>query len=321
MAFGTESHLRLARQDSGGTAAATTTSFHSIPIVSESLVTAIPDLISDTIRARYEEGPSILGILGVQGDVVLRPNPDQMAVFLYAFTGVISSTQLNSCYNHVFVPRQTRFDENLFNVPWTIEKYAGVDEAHFYHDAQCARMTIEIAAAQYLRASANFMARTTSTAARTTPTFPSGVEWSWNQASISLASAAFVEWENVTLTMDNNPQFVAMLDGTKLYRRILRNGYRTFRITGTADLPNNDEYDRFRAGSEAALDITLKGLSISSGNIETLRVQIPSFRYTNYPIGISGQNRITVGFEGRAVYNPGSGYAAIFTVTNTRIAY
>lgn len=315
MAFGTESALRLARQNSGGTASAAASLW--IPIISENVVVSNPLLISDTIRGRYEEGPAIQGIVTVQGDTVVRPHPVQMAALLYAACGAISSTALNSAYQHVFSPVETRFDEQLALVPWTIEKYVSVGSAFQYTDSLVNRMSIELVAGQYLRSTVNWVARVASLMAKNTAAFPTGVEWAWNQVSLSLDAAAFTDWESFTLTMDNALAPVAVFDLTRNNKRLLRNGFRTFRITGTSDLPNGLQYDKFIAGSEMALDVTLKGLTISSGNIETLRIQAPNFRYSAWPVGISGPNRITVAFEGTLIYNTGSASSVLFTVINT----
>ena len=39
------------------------------------------------------------------------------------------------------------------------------------------------------------------------------------------------------------------------------------RVSGTLDMPNNNEYDQFRAGSEMALAIEVVGLVVAKGAI------------------------------------------------------
>lgn len=321
MAFGGEAYVRVARQNSYNVAVTAAGSFHAVPFVSENLAVQVPELISDTIRARFEEGPSARGIMSAQGDIVIRPSPDQMGIFAYAISGVISSTQINSTYRHVFVPTQTRFGPDIAVTPWTIGRFAGVTREDQFTDCQLNRLQVEIVAGQYLRATGNWMARVHSGQANVSPTFVEAAEYTWNQASLSLNNAALIDWEQVTITIDNQLTMNPTLDGTLLNRRILRDGYRLIRVSAIADLPDLDEFDTFRAGSVQPLDITVEGTSISSGNVETLRFIIPSFRYSAFPVAVSGPGRVTVNLEGRAIYNQGSALAIQITVQNTRTNY
>ena len=327
MSFGTDAYFRLARQTSGNVAVTTATSFHVVPIISHNLATAVPELISDTIRQRYEEGPSAAGIVSAAGDVSFRFHPSALGPFLYAALGPSVSTVVGSSFRHVFTPVQptSRYGPDYALNPFTIGAGIGTDSEEFqFTDGQCNRLSLEFVAGQYMRGTANFMCRISSLAAAVTVTQPSGVEFTWNQASVSLRGAASVDYENVTITVDNNLTFLATLDGQTVNRRILRNGYRTIRISGTADMPDNNEYDQFRAGSEMALAIETVGATINATCTESnerLRIRVPAFRYSSYPVGVSGPNRISVGFEGRAVFHVGSALAMDITLVNTRTAY
>ena len=322
MAFGTEFAIRAARQNSGGTVVTAAGSFHNIPFVSETLVVAVPELISDTIRARYDPGPSARGIVSAGGDIVIRPSPDQIGLFAYAVMGTISSTQINSAYRHISVPTQTLFGSAIGITPFTLLKYPGVGTSDMQFTDSCLnRLAIEIVAGQYLRATANWMCRISSLTAQSSGSFVEAAEYTWNQVSLSLGGAALTDWEALTFTIDNGLEFVPTLDGTTVNRLLLRNAFRQINIAGTADLPDLDEWNTFRAGSLTTLDATIEGTSISSGNVETLRFIVPAFRYSAFPISAPGPNRTTVGFEGRAVYHQGSGLAMQITVINTRTGY
>ena len=322
MAFGSEFALRIARQSSSTVVATAPGSFHNVPFVSEGLVTDVPELISDTIRARYEPGPSAPGIVSAMGDIVLHPSPDQIGLFAYAAMGIASSTQINSTYRHIFVPTQVRYTDRIAIQPFTILKYAGVDTSDFQYTDSCLnRLAIDIVAGQYLRATANWVCRISSLVAQSSGTFVEAQEYTWNQASISVGGAAMTDWQSVTLTIDNGLEMVPTLDGTTVNRLILRNNFRQINLSGTADLPDLDEWKTFRAGSRTPVIITIEGTSIGSGNVETLKFDLPDFRYSAFPIGASGPTRVTVGFQGRAVYHPGSALAFMVTCINTRANY
>lgn len=322
MAFGTEFALRIARQSSSTVVATALGSFHNVPFVSEGIVTAVPELISDTIRARYEPGPAAAGLVSAQGDVVTRPSPDQVGLTMFAALGVISSTQINSTYRHIFVPTHVRYTDRIGLQPFTILKYPGVGTEDFqFTDCCLNRLSIEIVAGQYLRETSNWICRVSSLTAQSSGTFVEAQEYTWNQASVSIGGVAMTDWESLTITIDNGMEMVPTLDGTTVNRLIVRNAFRQLNITGTADLPDLDDWKTFRAGSYTPLDVTIQAATISSGNVETLRFQIPQFRYNAFPIGASGPTRVTVGFEGRAVYHQGSGLAMMVTVINTRAHY
>jgi hypothetical protein len=326
VSFGTEAHIRVARQDSANAPVSATTSFHSIPFVSETMAVGIPDVISDTIRARYDPGPSVQGLLQAGGEITCRVHPISIGLFLYAICGQCSTSVSVSGFSHVIQPVDTRFYDEIALVPWTIEKYAGADEAHFFHDCNAARFMLEITPGAYMRSSVGWIARTHSAATKSTPSFPSGLEYTWNQASISIAGAGNILWETMALTIDNALDGIPALDGTVVNRRILRNGFRNIRISGMMDFPNNNEFDKFRAGSEQPVIVTITGptgalASCGSGNPDRLRIDIPAFRYATFPVAVTGPNRVTVAFDGRAVYHVASAASIRFTVTNTLAVY
>jgi hypothetical protein len=302
-----------------------TTSFINVPIVSETMVTNIPPLVSDTIRARYEEGPVSQGIISPGGGLSFRLHPTTLGAFLYAVTGVCTTTGVGCSYQHSFIPVTSAFTADFAINPYTIEIYRGVDEAHFYHDACANRMSMDISGGQFCRGSVDWICRTHSTAAKGTPTFPAGDEMTWNQASVSLGGAASTIFDNVTVTLDNALGAYAALDGTKVNRRIQRNGFRTLAVAGTVDFPNNDEFDKFRAGTEQRFELTLlTGVivgSFAAPIYETLNIIVPSLRYDSFPINVGGPSRLTVGFAGRGVYNTGSGHAMKITLINSHPTY
>lgn len=321
-AFGIESALRIARQSSAGGVVSAPASFFSVPFISETLTVDIPPLVSDTIRARYEEGPVSQGLLTAGGDVNFRIHPITAGIFLRGWCGQASSTAVGSAFQHIFLPVQTGYATDVAVNPYTIEIYRGVDEAHWFHDACLNRLTLEIAPGQFGRGTATWLIRTHSAAAQSSGSFPGGDEFTWNQASVSLGGAASTIVEGVTFTFDNALEASPALDGTKVARRIQRNGFRTVRVSGTLDFPSNDEFDKFRAGTEQTLDVTLRsGVTVSSGYLESLRIEVPTFRYDAYPLGVSGPNRITVAFTGRGVYNTGSAAICRLTLVNTQAAY
>ena len=323
MSFGNQAFVRVARQASAGAPASATTSFFSVPFISETMVTNIPPLVSDTIRARYEEGPVSQGIVSPAGDINFRLHPIVLGAFLYAVHGQESAAAVGSGFQHTFIPVTTTFYSDIHLNPYTIEVYKGADLSYFYQDAVADKMTLDITGGQFGRGSVSWICRTTSTASASTPAFPGGDEFTWNQASVSLGGSGVTIFDNISFTINNAMTAIPALDGTKSPRRIQRNGFRTMTINGTVDFPDNTEYNKFRAGSAQALRVTLTSPVVvnSAGLCETLDIQVPTMWYDSFPVSVPGPNRITVAFVGRAKYNVGSALAWQITLVNTQAQY
>lgn len=318
--FGVNAHFQLARQNSGGTAVTNMTSFHPIPFVSETLETNINPLVSDTLRGRFDEGPVRQGLLTVQGDVVLRPQPRFIPAFFYGVTGTISSTNLGSGHQHFFVPVQTQWGDDLALPPWTAEIYKDGQNAYQFTDVQISRLAMEVTGGQLVRFTAGLLARVSSEKSATTPTPPDENEFTWNQASVSLGGTGWPNFESLTLTIDNALESVALLDGSLNARRIVRNNYRMLRATGTVDIPVNSItglFGDFRNGTERTLVLTVEGSQISSGVNYRYKVDVPRFRYDTWRVNVGGPGRVTATFDGRALFSTGSNMLFLLSCQNS----
>ena len=323
--FGGLTTFQIARQTSGRVAVTDMTSFHPIPLISDTIETQIAELVSDGMRARFDEGAIQQGLVSAQGDVSFRWAPSIIPVFFRAFTAVISTTALGSGDQHFLVPTQTEFDNDFSVTPHTIESYRDGQLAHQYLDACMNRLTVEFRGGQLLGGTATFMARTSSGKAATAPTYRTETDFTGNQASVSLGGVGWPHFEVLTLTFDNALEYVATLDGSDSPRRIKRGGLRTVRIGGTIDIPVTSAggmWADFRAGTERQLIVTAEGgTSISSGVFNRMKIDVPTFRYSTWPVGVTGPGRVTVGFAGRAVYNAGSGMLCLLSAQNSWALY
>ncbi len=317
MAFGQEGYLSISKQNTWGTS---TNSWHYIPIESESMTHNIALLASNVIQQRYDEPSPHQGIQTFDGDISTEINPIDMGHFLKGVFGVSSAVAAQSGYvnTHTFTPVQSRFDGNAALTPYTCNVYRGVDEAFQITDCQFNTMEINVAANGIAKMRVGVIGRVNSLIAATTASYhTSGAEYTWDTASVSISNTAVTDFENITVNLDNKLEGISFLDGTHYHSKVLRNGFREVRVSGTIDLPNLDEYDAFVAQSERQLIMTLTGTQVRSGYYEYLKVDIPKFRYETFPINISGPNRLSVGFAGRAVYHTGSLTSIKITAQNT----
>jgi len=323
--FGAAATFQIARQNSGGTATTNMTSFHPVPFFGESIQTEIAEIGFDSMRGRFDEWETRQGMISVAGDVSFRPQPEVLPAFFYGLTGTISSTAVGSATRHIFMPTQDEFGPDLDLVPWTVELFKDNQLAYQYMDGQINRLALECRGGQLLQATANIMARTSSGKAETTPTYRTGTEWAWNQASVSLGGQAYPNLETVTFTFDNALEFVPLLNGTQFASRIKRGGFRTLRIAGTLDLPVTSGFglwDDFRTGTQRQLIVTwTQGTAISSGWFHTVQIDIPIFRFSRWQAAAGNPGRITAAFDGRAVFSTGSNTLFQLSVVNSWVSY
>lgn len=321
MAFGTDGYIGISKQESYSVA---TSAYHWMPFVSEGITDAIEVLMEETIRDRYDEPPTIEGLTTVEGDIAFELNPIDSGLLWYAACGQASSTALQSGYvfQHEFLPIQTRFDSNLALQPVCMHIYRGVDEAFEYMDGQLSSIEFNLAAGALAKLSTTWICRTSSLRTALTASYHTDTQaFAWHAASISMAGTGITDYEEINVSINNALEGVSLIDGTKVYSRIHRNGFREVRVSGTIDLPDLNEYDQFRSQSERQLILTLTGDEVRSGYNESFVINIPKFRYETFPVNIGGPGRITVGFAGRAIYHTGSGCSIKMTMVNTLASY
>lgn len=317
MAYGMTGHLGISRQQSFGTA---TTSYEFLPIISESLTTNIEQLVEEGMRGRYEEGPSQEGLLTVAGDIVFEPHPVMVGHFLRGVMGQASGSLVTSAYSWAFAPGTTDFDDKTALPPYTLEVYRDNGLAWQFTDAVVNALNFEITGGTIMKATASVLARVSSLATKSAPSYPAGNPYLWSAASFSVAGAAFSDLEECTLTIENNIEGVTFLDNTKRHGKYKRTGYRNFAFSGTMDFATQSQYSVFRSSAEQAMVLTFTGDAIGA-SFNTLKFDMPSVRYETFPVAMGGPGRITIGFDGKAKYNTGSAQAINVTLVNTRGSY
>jgi len=319
MGYGVNGHVGFSAQQSFKTAV---TSFDYVPFISETITTNVEELIQENMLARFDEPESKPGILWVGGDIAFEPHPTLLGHFLRGVTGQASSTAVDSVLSWQFVPKQTDFSDNCALPPFTMEIFLDVGSSYQFTDVLIHTLTIDINAGEITKCNASVIGRVSSLMAKNTPTFGAGDPWTWDQASVSFGGSANELFETLSISIENPIEGVPTLDNTQLYNRFKRNGFRMSKMAGTMDFSDQTEFNLFRLNSHQAVVITLTdATAISSGRNNVVKLDMPKFRYVSYPIEASGPNRISVSFEGKAMYDTTSNYAILPTLTNTRISY
>lgn len=303
-------HAGICFQQSFGTSFVS--SFEWFPIISESITESIAPLINEGMTGIFEEGDTFEGAHEVAGDMSFNALPYLMNRVFKAWFGVDSYTATASDYwTHTFKPRTNDWANHAAVPPMTIECYRDAGSGFLYSDCLANQITLEFAYGAFVKASMSVIGAGFATSAKQTPSYPAGSEYVWDQCSISLGGTGINEMSTVSLTFANNLEGKGTLNGSKFFNRIKRGGFRTIEVSGTILFTNQTESDAFRNQTERRLVITTKQGS------QSMIIDIPSLRYTAFPVNIGGPGQIEVGFSGSAKYNSSSGTMIAITTTTS----
>jgi len=321
MPYGIEGHIGIGFQDSYGTSEVG--SYHYFPLINESLNETIPELISEGIRGRIDEGTNFEGFHEIGGDIVVDVHPILIGKLIKAFCHTTSydATLVASHYTHEFMPAPVDWGSLAAVPPMDIEVYRGAGSAHQYYDCLLNSLTLEIAHGALIKATGNIIGGNAAKVVKTEDAYLTGSEWTWDQASISIGGNAVDEASTLSITFNNNLAAKGTLDGTKLPNRIKRDGPRTIELAGTMLFDDDTEFDLYRAQTRQQFIITIEGQACSSGYNTALEIDLPAVIYTAFPPNISGPGHIEASFTGKAKYDAGSATAVKFTLVNTLATY
>ena len=315
MAQGLLGFFGLMRQNSFGTPV---TSFYYVPIISESVTKAIAQLDEGNLRVRLGESPVYEGLNTISGDITFNPHPLEIGHFLYGLCGrEVATTAVGSgVVDHSFAPTHTGlFDAYAALPPYSLEVHRDSDQSFRYNDAQINRLEFRVNQGALVEATAGFIARQSSLVAETTPTFraPNSV-WAFQQASVSLASAANADIESLVFTVERAIEGRATLDGQRYISRYAKSGPDTVRVSGVLDFRVSSEFVEFNTQTQRALVLNV-AMDPTSG--PSLRIHVPLFRYEAFPINLGGPGRLTASFTGRGAFDTTSNTGIMFFLTNS----
>lgn len=319
MAEGVFAFLGVSAQQSFGTA---TTSNEFIPFNSEALTTEVEPLMESGIRNRLGEPPTHEGMETIAGDITIEPDFVNIGHFIKGVFGscVTSTTGAGSGtqYTHTFTPLvSSDFDEKSSIPPYTVTVHRDVTSAFRFTDTVFNTLALTLTAGQLTTMTVGMIAKATSIVSMGASSFVTSAFIStWNVASISIGAAANTIIENMTISFDNQVEGVPFLDGTKTIGKFKRTGWQMVRVSGTMDFESLSEFYQFQSQTERALFITLDDSNVTSLN--NLTIDIPGFRYETFPINVGGPGRVSVDFNGRAIYNTTSNYAIQIVLVNSR---
>jgi hypothetical protein len=320
MAYGQEGHIGVGFQDSLGTA--NVDSFDYMPFISETLTENIEDLISESLSSRLEEPDAYEGMHANEGEIAMEVHPHNIGKFLKAWAGQESVSYTVSMYSHNMVPLSNDWeDERAALQPMTIEVYRDTGSAYQYFDMMCNQLTFEISQGAIYKCTAGMIGAQFAWMAKTTPSYETGSYYTWDTVSVSLAGSAVSDIAELSITLNNNLEGKAYLDGNKYHSRILRREYRTIELSGTMLLVGDAEARVYRARTGQRLVVSATDPTTVMLDHNRLEIDIPQMRYTSFPANIAGPQLVEISFDAKGGYDSTSSYAVQFTLTNTTAEY
>ena len=319
MGYGQLGHLALSFQNSFGTTS--TTSFHYIPLVSETVGEKIERIVEGSLYARLAESPVREGVHELAGEVRTEAHPVYLGVFLKAALGQGTVTAQGSTFLHQFIPAKADWDSFAAAPPLTAEVHRDVGSAFVYSDLVAEGLTLEIAHGQLLTANLEVLGGRFSQKAAGVPSYREGRPWSWDVASASYNGVGQSDLRQLSVRFGNQLATQHSLSGQKTPRRIKRAGAQQVTVEGSLLFESQTLFQAFAKQDEQRLLVTLRGEPVSSGYDALLTVDIPRLRFQEFSPQIGGAGAVEVGFTATGVYDTTSGYALRVTLVNTQPSY
>jgi len=323
MPYGQDAEIGIAFQTSHGTAVSDVSSFYPLPFLSESITPDVPELISNNMQGRFDEGESFAGARNVGGTISNESQPISLGVALKSICGTPTVVTSAAIFTHTFLPATADFDSNVINIPMTMNKnLADGGQVPVYRDLVATRLELSCTNGEFMMAALNLTGGTVDAKTTSKDFGTLGVaakKWTWDVTSVELGGAANVEFDSLTVIQDEQASSRWTLQTTRDPARVKRDSFRQVRINGTIRFMDQTEYDIFLALTLQNLKITFTGpTEIQSGFFDQLLIEAPNFKYLSHPLEFSDPSELTVAFEGKADYNIGSGHSIKYTVINTQ---
>lgn len=326
MTYGAQTKVGLARQTSGGTAVTQATSYHGIGFVSHDVGLEKDEVVSENLIGRFEQGAVYDGINRVLGTIEFEVTPRNLHTALAAVVNhsPVSVTSA-SIRTLTFLPNTVDYDSTYVKAPWTMySQFTDSNSAEQYYDLQFGQLELIISNGQFTRGrmTANGGARTATgvgSAAVSPDANDVGVLYPWNTTSLSIGGTGFGEFSDLTITLNENIEPVYANNSSLAPMKYARAGFREVTVSGTLLLQSRSLFNDFITSTQRRMLVTLVNTrtAVQSGYYNTLVIDIPQLKFTNFKLPIAGVGEVSIPFQARGVLDPSSGYSIQFTTITT----
>lgn len=289
---------------------------YGTPVVASKFI----EIISETIKlARAPIPKSVLRgasfrntfqpIKVIAGDVLTEFMFDGQGTLLKHALGAVLTSGAGPDFTHVITL------VTALQIGLTIDLARDV-QGFQYHGMKTNTLAFEAAVDQILRVTYGFIGEDEALISPSTPTFPVEQLALMTSGSFTV-DAADTDVDSFSITLDNK-----IVPRSKLFASLTKEPVRNERreITGTftADFENTTLYDKFTAGSQAALVLIFTGATLGGSNY-SLKLELKNVRFNGETPGIAGPGIIKQVVPFSAYFDESSGDdALIITLVNAQ---
>lgn len=326
MTYGAQVKFGVARQTAGATPVTIPTSFHGMAFVSHDVGLEKDELISANLIGRFEQGAVYPGTSRVNGTIEFEVTPRNVhAALAMGVNWSPASVTSASIRTLTFLPNTQDYDATYVKAPWTIySQFTDSNSAEQFYDCQAGQLELQVTNGQFLkgRLTINGGKRTATgvgSAAISPDVADVGVLYPWNVCSISVGGSAVGEMSDITVTLNENIDALYTNNASLDPYKFTRTGFREVTVAGTLFVVNRTLFNNFAADTQARLLITLMNTrtAVQSGYFNTLTIDVPQMKFTQFKMPVSGPGEVSVPFQARGVIDPSSNYAVQFTTITT----
>jgi len=206
MGYGLNSKIGIAFQSSFGTAASLS-SLHWIPFLTESVGRNLPPLRSENMRGIFDQGDRSSGLATVDGELEAEAQAVPLGALFKAVLGnltTVDSSTTAQLFTHTYKPRTSDHQISCAEQPITYYKDLDVsDDPQVFFDLAGTLLEINIANGEFLKAKIGFVGGQRTTQSSVGYVLDTGKRWTWDVASFQLGGVANGELTAFNVSIDN----------------------------------------------------------------------------------------------------------------------
>lgn len=326
MSYGAQIKFGLARQSAEGTAVSAPTSFHGFALTAEQTGLTKEELISKNLVGRFEQGAVYSGVANIAGTIDFELTPRNLGAALAAAVNWSpASVTSGSVKTYIFLPNTADYSSTAVKAPFTIYKqFSDANSAEQFYDCEAGQLELTIGQGAFVRGQLTVNGGQRSpngvgSMAVVPDAADVGVLFPWNVASISYGGAAVANYSELTVAVNDNVKPLYAINGTLTPFKFTRDGFREVTVRGTIYFNDRSALNNYVAETQARLLVTLVNTrtAIQSGYFNSLTIDVPQLKITEFKPAVSGPGEVSVPITGRGVLDPNSYYAIQYTLTNT----
>jgi hypothetical protein len=330
MSYGAQAKVGFARQTNPGSyviATASPNSFHAMGFVSHNIGYESDELISQSLIGKFEQGASYAGASRVNGTIEFEATPRNILTALGLAVNYQPAT-VNSGTNRnwTFLPNTVDYDSSYIKAPWTMySQFSDSQSADLFYDMQFGQLDFVLSQGQFTRgrlqcAGGARVANGVGSSSIVPDASDASRLFPWNVASVSYGGAALSTASDMTISLNENVAALYTINGTLTPFKYTRTGFREVTVNGTFYMTDRSMLNNFTGQTQARLLVTLISTiaAIQSGYYNTLTIDVPQLKITQFKPAVPGPGEVAVPFTGRGVLDASSNYALQFTLLNSR---